>query len=117
MVAGNSPGTKLDGEIHRKHFGDPDLPGRSLQEGSLAARSDAAQHRLCGGERSGAAAGVAAASAAAALGAAQVGSDEGADLRSSVTLVNGWSVQGKNAGNIRKPWLEAPTMFLGFLRV
>ena len=32
MVAGNSPGTKLDGEIHRKHFGDPDLPGRSLQE-------------------------------------------------------------------------------------
>lgn len=38
----------------------------------------------------------------------QVGSDEGADLRSSVTLVNGWSVQGKNAGNIRKPWLEAP---------
>ena len=32
MVAGNSLGTNLDGEIDRKHLGDPDLPGRSLWE-------------------------------------------------------------------------------------
>jgi anthranilate phosphoribosyltransferase len=55
-------------QIFLERHGNEKMP-----QGSLAARSDAAQHRLCGGERSGAAAGVAAASAAAALGAAQVG--------------------------------------------
>ena len=30
MVASNAPGTRLDGEIHRNHLGDPDLLGGSL---------------------------------------------------------------------------------------